>query len=144
MRMLPSRFPSRCRRRAPSFWTGCALALFFLAAPCLGLQGPARAETVVQLEAENMVASHNVGGGAIGYVSCGAARGGLAVDGVDTPGDYIEWPLTLAQDFVFRDSLRTAGSIGVVRQFAILFLPSGGGPPVAADTLITLPGAGIG
>ena len=120
------------------------LPLLLLAAFCLWSAGPATAETVIQLEAENMAAWHNIGGLAIVPVSCGAARGGLAVDGVDNPGEYIEWPLTLTQDLVFRDSLRTAGATGVVRNFTIQFLPAAGGPPVATENLTTPPGAGIG
>ena len=66
------------------------------------------------------------------------------MDGVDTPGEYIEWPLTLTQELVFRDSLRSAGATGVVRNFTIQFLPAAGGPPVATENLTTPPGAGIG
>ena len=120
------------------------LVLLLLAALGLGSAGPATAQTVIQLEAENMTAWYNTAGLSIVPVSCGAARGGVAVDGVDTPGEYIEWPLTLTQDLVFRDSLRTAGATGVVRNFTIQFLPAAGGPPVATENLTTPPGAGIG
>ena len=120
------------------------LPLLLLAAFCLWSAGPATAETVIQLEAENMAAWYNTAGLAIVPVACGAARGGMAADGVDTPGEYIEWPLTLTQDLVFRDSLRTAGATGVVRNFTIQFLPAAGGPPVATENLTTPPGAGIG
>jgi hypothetical protein len=120
------------------------LVPLLLAALCLGSAGSATAQSVIQLEAENMAGAYNTGGTPIGMVSCAAARGALAVDGVDTPGEYIEWPLTLTQDLVFRDSLRTAGPTGVVRNFTIEFLPAGGGPPVATENLTTPPGAGIG
>jgi len=120
------------------------LPLLLLAAFCLWSAGPATAETVIQLEAENMTAWYNTAGLSIVPVSCGAARGGVAVDGVDTPGEYIEWPLTLTQELVFRDSLRSAGATGVVRNFTIQFLPAGGGPATATEELTTLPGAGIG
>jgi hypothetical protein len=136
--------PFEGNRRSSRFGIACALALCCLAVSLCILPGAARAATVIELEAENLTAMLNLGGNAINYVSCGAARGGLAVDGVDYEGDYIEWPLTLEQDFVFRDSLRTAGATGVVRQFAILFLPSGAGEPAAAETLTTPAGLGIG
>ncbi len=90
-----------------------------LALALAALAGAAHA-TTFPIEAESMTSFLNLGGSAITVVGCSAARGGLAVDGVDFAGDYLEWPLTLAQDFVFRDSLRTAGGIGVVRQFAVL------------------------
>jgi hypothetical protein len=116
----------------------------FLVALSLVLPTAVAAQTIIQLEAENMTAWYNTAGLGIVPVSCGAARGGVAVDGVDAPGEYIEWPLTLTQDLVFRDSLRTAGATGVVRNFTIQFLPAGGGPPVATENLTTPPGAGIG
>ena len=90
-----------------------------------------------------MAASVNAGGNPIQIVSCSAARGGQAVDGLDAAGDYIEWDLTLTQEFTFRDSLRSAGTIGLRRQFALHFLPGAGGPAVACDTLTTSAGRGI-
>ncbi len=97
----------------------------------------------LSLEAEDYVSSVDAGGALITIVGCSAARGGLAVDGLDVAGDYIEWNLSLAQPFSFRDSLRSAGAIGLVRKYAILFLPAGGGSPVASDTLTTPAGLGV-
>lgn len=141
---LAVRLSSGGRRRPSGSGITTALASCCLAlAVCLA-PGIAGAETVFQLEAESLSGMLNLGGNPIALASCTAARGGLAVDGVDYVGDYIEWPLTLEEDFVFRDSLRTAGGTGVVRQFAILFLPLGGGEPAAAETLTTPAGLGIG
>ncbi len=98
----------------------------------------------MQLEAENYSRKFDAGGLAITPVACSAARGGWAVDNMDSPGDYIEWPLTLAQGLVFRDSLRSAAAIGTIRHFAILFLPVGGGEPALAETLTTPLGKGLG
>ena len=53
-----------------------SLPLLLLAAFCLWSAGPATAETVIQLEAENMTAWYNTAGLSIVPVSCGAARGG--------------------------------------------------------------------
>jgi hypothetical protein len=134
---------ARSRRGALPARIGFALASVFLVTPFFSLEAAARTAEAVQLEAEDYVASMNVGGSPIQMVGCSAARGGLAVDGVDYAGDYIEWSLSLAQEFVFRDSLRSAGAVGLVRRYAVLFLPAGGGPPVASDTLTTTPGLGI-
>jgi len=111
---------------------------------CASPEARARTAAVQSLEAEDATTVQNVGGNAIVTVLCGAARGGLAVDGVDWVGDWIEWNLTLPEEFTFRDSLRSAGAIGLVRKFVVLFLPAAGGPPVAGDTLTTSAGAGFG
>jgi len=135
--------PTRSRRGALPARIGFALASVFLVAPLCSAGAEARTAEAVQLEAEDYVESMNVGGNPIQMVGCSAARGGLAVDGVDYEGDYIEWSLSLAQEFVFRDSVRSAGAVGLVRRYAVLFLPAGGGPPAASDTLTTTPGLGI-
>jgi hypothetical protein len=120
-----------------------ALAAILLCTPFLSREAAAGTAEAMQLEAEDYVAALDVGGNPIGIVGCSAARGGLAVDGVDYAGDYLEWSLSLTRTFVFRDSLRSAGAVGLVRKYAILFLPAAGGSPVATDTLTTSPGLGI-
>ncbi|HVP15394.1 MAG TPA: hypothetical protein VMS88_07605 [Terriglobales bacterium] len=118
-------------------------ALGFVLLVTLTIPGVAAATDTVPLEAESYTASQNTGGTSIVTVACGAARGGLAVDGVDHEGDYIQWNLSLPSSFVFRDSLRSAGFARLVRRFAILFLPAGSESPVATDTLTTPAGLGL-
>ncbi|HVP58779.1 MAG TPA: hypothetical protein VMU02_11855 [bacterium] len=64
------------------------------------------------IEAESYVASYNAGGDAIHIVTCTAASGGLAVEGFDTPGDWIEVVLNVPQVYGYVDSLRSAGETG--------------------------------
>ncbi len=120
-----------------------ALLSLFLIVPATSRGAPVRTASAVSLEAEDYAAFHEAGGALITVVSCSAARGGLAVDGLDVPGDYLEWPLTLTHPLVFRDSLRSAGAIGLTRRYAVLFLPAAGGAPVAGDTLTTVQGLGV-
>ncbi len=126
------------RRAASPVRIGFVLGIVLLAA----LPQRAAAATV-GFEAENYVASLDLGGDPIRITTCVDARGGLAVNGVDYQGDYIQWSLSLPSSFVFRDSLRSAGAVGLVRRFVVLFLPAGGSTPVAADTLVTPPGKGM-
>ena len=119
-----------------------ALGLVFVATLLLGSE---TALATIQLEAEDATGFLNVGGSPITSVICGAARGGLALDGIDWAGDYIEWEIFLPEEFSFRDSLRTAGAVGLVRTFIVQFYMSGiGGPPILSDTLVTPAGLGIG
>jgi hypothetical protein len=105
---------------------------------------PAAWAEKISLEAEAMFASHNVGGAAIVVTGCSAASKQLAVDGLDTEGEWIRIALDLPRDFCFIDSVRSAGSTGLVRTYAIVIEPTIPGPPSVADTLTTIPGSGIG
>lgn len=137
--------PAGGRGTSPFARSCCVIALLLaMGALVVSPQSQARTAPVRSLEAEDATDWLDVGGSSIQIVACSAARGALAVDGVDWPGDWIAWDLSLTEDFYFRDSLRTAGSIGLTRTFVVQFLPAAGGPPVATDTLRTPPGAGVG
>lgn len=97
----------------------------------------------LRLEAEIMVDSHDLGGVPIGIVSCSAASGFRAVDGLDVDGEWLQLQFTLDAPACFVDSVRSAGAAGVVRKFAISLDPVPAGESGAADTLTTVPGAGI-
>ena len=73
--------------------------------------------------------------------TCADASGGLAVNGMDAPGDWIELAFTLSDAACFVDSLRSAGEVGIVRRFVVEFFAAA---PPAADTLTTGPGRGFG
>jgi len=62
----------------------------------------------ILVEAETFLSYHNEGGSIPYVVSCSAASNGLAVEGFDYPGDWIEVTLT-AWNGSFVDSLRSAG-----------------------------------
>jgi hypothetical protein len=80
------------------------LALIFVAL----LSFAASAESI-WLEAEDYTASHDEGGLAIYVTGCIAASQGLAVEGFDFPGDWIELNLTLPENGSFVDSIRSGG-----------------------------------
>ena len=67
------------------------------------------ASQAIIVEAESYIASYNAGGLDIYVVNCTSASGGLAVDGVDTTGDWIEVVLDVPEIYGYADSLRSAG-----------------------------------
>ncbi len=99
----------------------------------------------IRIEAEDYVHSHNVGGGQIMLGACNhGASGGLAIEGLDWNGDYVEYLLTLQQEFCFVDSLRSAGRVGHVREFVMEFFREDEPGFSVADTLVSPPGGGYG
>jgi hypothetical protein len=84
------------------------LARLLVIAGLLLLLASAQAQALV-IEAESFVASHNAGGDPIVVVSCSAASGGYAVEGVDSIGDWIELVLNVPVIYGYADSLRSAG-----------------------------------
>jgi hypothetical protein len=95
----------------------------------------------MRLEAENYIDSYNIDGADIYIRGCSAASEGLAVDGLDREGEWIQLALVLTEGFCFVDSVRSAGSLGAVRTYSIQFEKTA--VLWAADTLTTVPGAGI-
>jgi hypothetical protein len=102
----------------------------------------ASSETL-RLEAEDLIDSHNISGGDIYIRGCSAASEGYAVDGLDREGEWIQLALDLTEGFCFVDSVRSAGSLGTVRTYSIHFEKTSTANLWAADTVTTLPGAGI-
>jgi|GEM_PF-1766610 len=96
----------------------------------------------LRLEAEDLVASGNSGGGPIEAQACPSASGGATLDGVDSDGDWIQLGFTLTMRTCVSDSLISAGEAANIRRFAIQFLRGPAGPVVASDTLATIPGSG--
>jgi hypothetical protein len=123
----------------------CPVLSFLVAAVVLGMahQQAGAAETI-RLEAEDFVASHDVGGIRIYARSCTAASQGLAVDGLDMEGEWMELRLELASPTAFLHGLQTAGDVGLTRTFAVDFRPQSDQGTSLTDTLTTIPGSGIG
>jgi hypothetical protein len=135
-----------CARRAAYLTLlSAALSSIFLAAPRFSRDAAAQSATVYTLEAENLTWSLNMGGDFISIGTCETGvSGGKFVIGVDYPGDWIEMNVTVSQPMFFRNSLHSAGDVGLRRKYAIAFLPAGGhGAIPARDTLTTPPGKGI-
>ncbi len=77
------------------------------------------------LEAEDFVASHDEGGVSIYVTSCSGASGGLAVEGFDFVGDWIELSLNLSQPGSFVDTLRSAGLLEAENDVRITYVGAG-------------------
>lgn len=73
------------------------------------LLGSTAAAESIWLEAEAYTASHDVGGLSIYVTGCSGASGGMAVEGFDYPGEWIELKLTVPENGAFTDSLRSGG-----------------------------------
>jgi hypothetical protein len=112
----------------------------------LGLAGRASANSF-RLEAENYTASGNIPGCGLEVKShdCSEASGGLALDGMDCDGEWIELHLVLYRGLALHCGVRSAGSIGCTRTFGVRFLLDDESEAlVAADTLTTPQGTGVG
>ena len=86
----------------------------------------------------------DLGGLTIGLVDCDGALDGTAIDGLDLPGEWIKWRLTLAEPFCFVDSLRSSGTLGVIREFVTEYTPDPPSDGASQDTVFTVPGSGVG
>ena len=112
----------------------------------LGLAGRANANSI-RLEAESYVASGDIPGCGLEIKShdCSEASGGLALDGMDCDGEWIELHLVLYRSLSLQCRVRSAGSIGSTRTFGVRFLLDDVSEVlVAADTLTTPQGTGVG
>ncbi len=96
----------------------------------------------IRIEAEALTNAYNYSGATIFKTNCIGSSGGLAVDGMDFPGEWIEIPFTLNETAVFVDSLRSAGYVSQYRQFSVHFLSQGGLEGAPGDTMTT--GFGLG
>jgi len=117
-------------------------AVVFLAVLLIAT-GPALAEDI-RLEAENLLDSHNLGGTPIITKSCSAASGGLAMDGLDLDGEWLEFQLTVQEPLPFLVSVRSAGSTNLVRHFRVLFFAVDPESSEIQDEVSTGPGSGFG
>jgi hypothetical protein len=114
----------------------CLVALVLLVA------APSLAFADIELEVEDMIGSHNIGGAAIVIRGCSAASQGVAVEGWDTDGEWIDLRLELTTAACFTNSVRSAGMPGGTRTFAVYFKLDSN-TTVSSDTLTTVEGEGI-
>lgn len=103
---------------------------------------------VIRIEAESYVNAHELGGNGsrIGRVGCSSASEGQAVDGLDVPGEYVEWNFPVAEAGCFVDSLCSAGGAppnGMVREFTIQVFAQGSTEPLYEDGITTIEGNGV-
>lgn len=98
----------------------------------------------VEAETYNVNTAVNLDGLLIRDVACEDASGGRAVEGISSPGESIELRLVLSEPRCFSDSLTSAGAVGAVRSFRILFFDEFTFELVAEDLVTTGPGLGFG
>jgi hypothetical protein len=83
----------------------------------------------ITLEAEDYTSSFNTGGESIYVTACSGASGGYAVEGFDSPGEWIEITLTTPELGAYADTLRSAGLYGYESDMRITIMngAEGGG-----------------
>lgn len=106
------------------------------------ISSSAGAQSIIA-EAEYYLTYYNAGGTTIYVTSCSGASGGLAVEGFDWTGDWIEVSVTIPDAGAYADSLRAAGLITIESEVQSTVL---GGGPGGGDLVSTfnLVGLGIG
>jgi hypothetical protein len=116
-------------------------ALLLLAAVALGTT--VRAEDM-RLVSDDVFTWGDLGGITIQHANCEGALDGRAIDGLDLPGEWIQWHLTLTEPSCFVDSLHSAGTTDVVREFVTEYISDPLWETAARDTVFTAPGSGVG
>ena len=116
------------------------VALFIILGLGALIVSPATAD--ITLEAESLRDAHNIGNGAITVAYCAAASGHYAIDGLDYQGEWIELSLLILEEQCFYVAVRSAGLLGVIRDFAVEFIPEASASS-GTDSLSTIPGGGI-
>lgn len=114
---------------------------FAIAAFGIMLAAPLASAEIIMIEAEDYVASHDIGGAVIQTVSCSAASGGEAVEGFDTPGEWIEVVLNVSHVGSYADWIRSAGLTGYESDLQSTVF---GGGPGGADLVSTYHTVGLG
>lgn len=110
------------------------------------LQAPPSYAAAWRFEVEDAVASgrcNNAGGSPFSTVSCGAASGGHALEGLDAAGDWLEFDVNLETEAVLADSVRCASVDQVSWQFLVEFYPEGSLDPAASSQHSKVVGRGI-
>lgn len=100
----------------------------------------ANAQPII-LEAESYIASHDEGGAAIYMTACSAASGGLAIEGFDFPGDWIEVELPLGENKSMACRIRSGGDVGVATDLQSTVFEAG---PIGEDLVSPYPTQGVG
>ncbi|MFH1312610.1 MAG: hypothetical protein ABIJ00_05225 [Candidatus Eisenbacteria bacterium] len=97
----------------------------------------------IMVEAEHYITFYNAGGTTIYVTTCSAASGGLAVEGFDWTGDWIELVVNIPLAGSYADSIRAAGLLSTASEFqsTVINGKPGGGDLVSTFNII---GLGIG
>ncbi len=81
----------------------------------------------IVVEAEDYVNSYDTGGTAIYVTACSGASGGYAVEGFDSPGEWIEVTLAIPEVGSYADTLRSAGLYGYESDLRITIVAGAAG-----------------
>jgi hypothetical protein len=133
------------RASSPRASSRCPLliAAAFLAAAIFSGASSARIRLEGEGDSEHPVQYGNVGGREYTVEPCSYASGGNVLEGMDADGDYLEWNFSVEGEFCFAESLRSAGSLQLVRTFVVTIRDEEDNLH-ALDTLVTRPGLGTG
>jgi hypothetical protein len=104
------------------------------------ISSSASAQSII-VEAENYLTYYNAGGTTIYVTSCSAASGGLAIEGFDWTGDWIEYAVNIPVAGAYADSVRAAGLIAVESEFQSTIF---GGAPGGGNLVSTFNMLGLG
>lgn len=110
---------------------------------CIMLLVAVACAQAIIVEAESYVASNNTGGTVIYVTSCSGASGGMAVEGFDTPGEWIEVVVNVPAAGSYADSIRSAGLLNYESDLESTTFGSGPGGTDLTSAYHTL-GLGIG
>lgn len=131
--------PARAGRRVlPSIFAGVGFALLLL-----GPTVPAAAASW-RFEAEDIGPSFCHSRSGINVVTCSAASGGKALEGLNTLGDWAEIRVTFDTQTCFVDSVRCASPLLSSWQFLVEFRPEDSPDPVASSEHTSVAGRGVG
>jgi hypothetical protein len=95
----------------------------------------------IMVEAENYITFYNAGGTTIYVTNCSGASGGLAVEGFDWTGDWIELVVNIPLAGSYADSIRAAGLVSIASEFQSRVI---NGKPGGGDFLSTFNIVGLG
>ena len=117
-------------KRVTSFW-------------CITLLASVVCAQAIIVEAESYVASNDIGGIVIYVTACSGASGGRAVEGFDTPGEWIEVVVNVPVAGSYADSIRSAGLLNYESDLGSTIFSGGPGGTDLNSAYHTL-GMGIG
>ena len=94
------------------------------------------------IEAEAYTASNETGGAAIQSLPLSGCSGGYFLYGLDTPGEWVQYDVTLSDSGAFSFALKCRGVFDRQYGFRLVFTPVDGGEPQTVD--FTFVGMGFG
>ena len=85
------------------------------------------------IEAETYTASNETGGAQIQSLPLSGCSGGYFLYGLDTPGEWVQYDVTLSGSGTFSFTLKCRGVVNRDYGFHLVFTPVGGGEAQTVD-----------